>query len=398
MNFKIAWRNLFRNSRRTCASLITVAIGAGGLLIYQGFNVGIMNQYRENTIRVRYGNGQVFPQSYYDRVLEEPWSVWIDNREEIEKKLLKIPEIVQVFPRVSFYGFLNKGGINLAGRGEGILPERESKFFTAMNFEIGKDISNENEIILGKGLAKSLDAQVGDIITILAQTIHGQLNGLDVSVAGVFHTGSKEFDDTFFRIHLNAAQMLLDTQKVEHFALQTTGVEAWSSVKNQLKNIVPHLDSLPFDDLDAVYYKNAVAFLDSQFQFIRTIMLLIVALGIFNTITVGLFERSGEVGALKANGEPRKRLFTTLALESFLLGVLGGLLGIVLALIINHTLLVNGIPMPPGPGITRQFHIFLEIQPSHFVQALILPALATILSSLWPIYKLIKRPIPELLR
>jgi putative ABC transport system permease protein len=56
----LAWRNLFRNPRRTLASLLTVALGACGLLIYQGFNTGIMNQYRENTIHGYYGYGWVF--------------------------------------------------------------------------------------------------------------------------------------------------------------------------------------------------------------------------------------------------------------------------------------------------------------------------------------------------
>jgi putative ABC transport system permease protein len=317
---KLAWRNLFRNSRRTAASLCTVAFGSAGLLIYQGFNEGIMNQYRENTIRVRYGHGQVYAQGYREKVREKPWELWFENTEELESKLKSIPNVKQVFPRVSFYSFLTKGGINLAGRGEGIRPERESKFFTAMNFEAGGDIQNPGQIILGKGLARSLDAKVGDRVTLLAQTVNGQLNGAELEVAGVFHTGSQEFDNTFFRIDLSAAQSLLDTKRVEHFALETTGVEAWKGVSLEIGRILPNTEAISFDDLDAVYYKNAVAFLESQFQFIRTIILFIVGLGIFNTIAVGMLERAPEVGALRANGEPRSRVFKLLILENFMLG------------------------------------------------------------------------------
>jgi putative ABC transport system permease protein len=398
----LAWRNLFRNPRRTAASLLTVALGAAGLLIYQGFNEGIMNQYRENTIRVRYGHGYVFPKGYYDKKTEEPWKTWISGREDVEKKLKATGQVIEVFPRLSFYAFLMKGGLTLAGRGEGILPNRERTFFTAMNFVSGGDLDGSgegsDEIILGRGLAESLGLKVGDLVTVLGQTVHGQMNGLELTVRGIFHTGSKEFDDSFFRIDLGRAQNLLDTDRVEHFAIQTGGVEAWPAAHAAITAALPELDAKPFDDLDAVYYKNAVKFLESQFSFIRSIMLLIVALGIFNTIAVGLLERAGEVGALRANGESRGRLFRILLCESAFLGVAGGVVGIVIAVALDRLAFRNGIPMPPGPGITREFRIFLEIQGQHYLQALLLPAVTTVIASLIPIVRLVRKSIPELLR
>lgn len=395
--FSLAWRNLFRNSRRTAASIATVAFGAAGLLIYQGFNEGIMNQYRENTIRVRYGHGQVFPKGYRDKVLEKPWMAWIEDAAGAEKQLRAVPSVQEVFPRVSFYSFLIKGGVTLAGRGEGIVPERENGFFTAMNFEEGRDLESPGDVILGKGLARSLDAKVGDSVTLLGQTVSGQLNGLDLRVAGIFHTGSKEFDDTFFRIHLSAAQSFLDTQRVEHFALKTTGVEAWKSVSAEISQKLPQVDAIAFDELDKVYYRNAVDFLRSQFIFIRMIILVVVALGIFNTIAAGLLERAPEVGALRANGESRSRLYRILIFENVFLGILGGLAGILAATLLDRTLLANGIVMPPGPGITRSFRIMLEILPLHYTQALLLPAIVAVVASIWPVSRLLRRPITSLL-
>lgn len=394
----LAWKNLFRNPRRTLASLATVALGSAGLLIYQGFNSGIMNQYRENTIHGYYGYGQIFPKDYYGKVLEKPWSVWIENPEEVEKILLNTPGVEQVFPRISFYSFINKGGMNLGGRGDGVLPERENSFFNRMNFVSGGPLENEDSIILGKGLADSLDAKVRDQITLLTQTIHSQLNGADLTVSGVFHTGIKAIDDGYYRVHLKQAQKLLDTSRVEVFSLATKGVEYWDSVSSQLKSQHPQLDPIRFEVLDKIYYQNSVDFLDAQFAFIRAIILFIVGLGIFNTITVGLLERSGEVGALRANGEKRSRLFKLFLIENSLIGLLGGLMGIILAVILDRAFLSKGIPMPPGPGITRHFLIFLEMQPVHFVQAILLTTLAAVVASLWPIQKLLKKSIPELLR
>lgn len=395
---KIAWRNLFRNQRRTLASLITVAFGAAGLLVFQGFNNGIMNQYRENTIRGYYGYGQIFNHDYYGSVYEKPWEHWIKDPATMEQQLKAIPGIVQLFPRLSFYSFVVKGGINLAGKGEGVLPERETQFFDKLNFEEGTNLNAEDEIILGKGLAKSLDAKVGDTVTILSQTIHGQINGVDVRVAGIFHMGIKAIDDQYYRLHLKTAQSLLNTDQVELFSVQTQGVEAWDDIQHQIETKVPTLQGVRFEILDKVYYQNSVDFLEAQFSFVRSIILLIVGLGIFNTVAVGLLERGGEVGALRANGESVNRLWRIFLLENFFLGIIGGVAGLMIAVLINKTLLASGIPMPPGPGITRHYRIFLEMTPIHYVSALILPASVCLLSSMWPIRKLLSQKIPDLLR
>ncbi|WP_413943287.1 ABC transporter permease [Bdellovibrio sp. HCB-162] len=395
---KIAWRNLFRNPRRTLASLCTVALGAAGLLIYQGFNTGVMNQYREGVIHGYYGHGQVFPPNYYGKVHEQPWKLWFENPETVEEQIRSSSEVVQVFPRVSFYSFIVKGGITLGGKGEGVIPERENTFFTSMNFIAGTDLQHPDQIILGKGLAESIDAKVGDTVTLLTQTVKGQLNGADLTVAGIFFTGKKVIDDSFYRVDLKQAQQLLDTNRIEMFSLATKGVGVWEKAEKEIRTANPQLDPIRFEILDKNYYQNSVDFLHAQFTFIRSIILVIVAMGIFNVISVGLLERAGEMGALRANGEKRSRLFRILLVENSLLGILGGFLGICLAVLVDKTLLVKGIPMPPAPGITRQFVVFLDIMPSHYTQALLLPMIATVLASLYPTIKLLKKSIPELLR
>lgn len=396
--FKLAWRNLFRNPRRTWASLLTVALGAAGLLTYQGFNSGIMNQYRENTIRGYYGHGQIFSQGYYGKVKERPWESWIEPSATLKKELESVPGVKSVYPRVGFFAFLVKNGTTLGGKGEGIDYSTENLFFNQMNVIAGRELQSDEEIILGKGLADSLGVMPGDTLTLLMQTVDGQLNGADLTVAGVFHMGQKSIDDTFFRIGLKQAQALLNTERIEMYSMANISVESWPVVQSALKEKFPQLEAVPFEILDKAYYQNSVDFLNAQFSFIRSILLVIVALGIFNTISVGLMERSSEVGALRANGETRARLWKILLLENAALGFLGGMIGIVLAVVVDKAVLFNGIPMPPGPGITRSFVILLEMQPLHFVQALLLPLLTTVVASTWPIHKLLIKKIPDLLR
>ncbi len=204
-------------------------------------------------------------------------------------------------------------------------------------------------------------------------------------------------DDAFYRVELKQAQQLLDTQRIEMFALATTGVEAWPGVEQGIHEINALVEAIPFEILDKNYYQNSVDFLNAQFSFIRSIILVIVAMGIFNVISVGLLERAGEMGALRANGEKRSRLFKILLIENSLLGILGGFLGICLAILIDKTLLMKEFHAS-GSGDHWQFIVFVDIMPTHYIQALLLPMIATVLASLYPTVKLSKKSIPELLR
>src|SRR5690606_29045959 len=103
-------------------------------------------------------------------------------------------------------------------------------------------------------------------------------------------------------------------------------------------------------------------FLGAQFKFIFLIIVVIVILGIFNTVTTIIMERKGEVGNLRANGDGPFEIKLLLLLESLFLGLFGAILGVILSYLFNATLLRGGIEMPPGPGITRQFITFVELQ------------------------------------
>src|SRR4051794_401890 len=109
MMLRLALRNLLRNPRRTVTILLTVAMGSGSLFIFSGFNNGIMNQYKENTIHARYGHGQLNTQGYRDQVFEKPWEHWITDWKTIQAQLMNIPGVEYVFPRTEFFGLLSNG-------------------------------------------------------------------------------------------------------------------------------------------------------------------------------------------------------------------------------------------------------------------------------------------------
>ncbi|MBF0362463.1 MAG: ABC transporter permease [Oligoflexia bacterium] len=397
--FKMATRNLKRNKRRSTAVILTIGLGVGALFLYHGFNNGILNQYKFTTIRSRYGHGQINTKDYLDKVYEKPWEHWINNVDEVEKALKNDPRILYYFPRVDFYTMVTNGKINVAAKGQGVIGENESRFFTALNIVSGKNLSDEPDgILLGSGLARSLDLKIGSRVTVLTNTVFGSLNGLDFNVIGIFYTGTKEFDDTFFRIPLKQAHLILDTNKIESIALGLKEDDDWEEVSRDIVTKFPNLGTTPFAVLDKVYYQNGVDFLMAQFGVIRIIILVIVILGIFNTVSTSILERKQEIGNLRANGESKTDIMYLLLTEGLVVGIISGIIGLTAAIIINNLVLFKGITMPACPGLTRNFLVFLELQPIHALETFSLGLFSALVGTYFAARKINKKSISELLR
>lgn len=395
----MAFRNLFRNLRRTLAITMTVALGTGALFCFDGFNQGIMNQYRDNTIHAHYGHGQINVKGYREKVYEKPWMHWITNWPELRDFLLKQPGVEFVFPRVSFYALLSNGKINISGQGQGVDGPAESKFFTTLNVEEGKMLGDQPDgILLGIGLARTLDVKPGDVVTVLANTIYGTMNGVDLVVTGIFHTGSQDFDDRIFRIPLKQAQILLDTDRIESVSLGLRSLKDWDSVAHAVTKKFPDMEATPFAVLDEVYYQHSVDWLQAQFRVIQIIILTIVLLGIFNSVSTSILERKQEIGNLRANGESVKEIMRLLECEGLLLGAFGAFVGILGSILLNMTFLKNGILMPPAPGLTRQYHVMIELQPDMAAITFLLGVATVLVATLIAGMRVARKPIGDLLR
>jgi putative ABC transport system permease protein len=377
-------------------------MGSASLFLFNGFNFGIMNQYRENTVHSRFGHGQLNTTGYRDTVYEKPWEHWIENWKSVADELKRLPGVKHVFPRIEFFSLLTNGRITVSGRGQGIDGEQEARFFNTLNVETGETLSSQADgILLGRGLARALDAKVGSRVTVLSNTVHGSMNGADFTVVGIFHTGAKEFDDVVFRIPLAQASLLLDTERIEAIALglEEENHEAhWAEVARFSRERWPGLEATPFAVLDKVYYQNSVDWLNSQFAIIQLIILGIVILGIFNTVSTGVMERKQEIGNLRANGESSRDILRLLAVEGLALGALGAAAGLGIAFLLGAVVLRDGILMPPAPGLTRQFHVMLEFQPQMAVSCFILGASTALIGTVLAAWKVARMSIAELLR
>jgi putative ABC transport system permease protein len=399
MFLKIAFRNLFRNIRRSIAILLTIGLGAGALFAFQGFINGVLNDYRETTIHSHYGNGQFNIKGYRQTAYKEPWKHWIVDWEQIRSLALKHPSVKHVFPRISLGGMLMFEKVSITGQGQGIDAKEESAFFNTLNVEEGKNLSDEpNGILLGKGLAKALGVHPGDSITLYTKSVRGGIAKGKFVVTGIFHTGNVDFDNHVFRIQLKEAQKLLKTNQVEAVSLGLKDYRTWKEIAQTITKAIPSLEASSFAELDKVYYQHSVNWLEMQFYIVQIIILSIVLLGIFNTISSSILERKQEIGNLRANGESTFDVMKLILCEGAFLGIIGSLMGLSLIYLIAKGFLHRGILMPPGPGSTREFFISFCFTPLMTLKTFALSVISSLCASFFAGIRVAKMQITNALR
>lgn len=399
MFYYLAFRNLFRNCRRTLAILFTVALGTGALFSFDGFINGVLGELRYSTIHSHYGYGQINTKGYLEGVFEDPTDHWISNGEEIHDFLSHLEGVESTFQRVSFSALLTNGNSTIAGLGQGIEAEKESTFFHSLNVEEGVTLSTQTKgILLGRGLAKALQVEPGSTVTVLATSSKGVIDKDEFVVTGIFHTGSLDFDSRIFRIQLPAAQKLLNTKKIELISLGLSDLADWESVAREIKTTYPDLDATSFDVLDTVYYKNSVDWLKAQFNVVQVIILTIVLLGIFNSLSASILERKQEIANLRANGESVFQVMQLILTEGGLLAIIGSVAGMAITYTALMLFVDKAFFMPPGPGQTRQFLITFSFEWSMVFYSLLVSGIAALIASFFAGFKITKMPIAKALR
>lgn len=395
----LAFRNLFRNTRRTLAILLTVGLGAGALFAFQGFIEGVLKDYRHSTIHAHYGNGQISTKGYRGKVYQEPWKHWIKNPKNLKRYLRSIDGVDYIFPRVTFSALLANGKVTANGQGEGIDARTEAKFFHSLNVEKGRMLSTQKDgILLGKGLAEALGVKPRDKVTVMTKATDEKMNKVDLIVTGIFHTGAVEFDSRVFRIQIKQAQSLLKTKSIESVSLGLNTHDDWERIAQEITDRYPRLDVTPFNILDEVYYQHSVDWLNAQFAIVQIIILSIVLLGIFNTISASILERKQEIGNFRANGESVFSIMELIISEGFLLGLLGSAIGLGITYGVVMGFLNEGILMPAGPGLTKQFYIKFSFDQQMVVSTMALSTISALVAATLAGIRVAKMPIAKALR
>jgi putative ABC transport system permease protein len=400
----LAFRNVFRNRRRTIMTLLMVGGGVAGLLLVGGFFAYMMHGLRESTIRDGLGHIQIFTAEHFQRDEVHVLDTGISNWQTVAQSVRTAPHVRGVAPRIDFYGMLSNGVKSSVFMGSAVDPVAEHQMGFSLNLASGHDLSananGEVEALIGTGVARSMSVKVGDGLTILAVTADGALNGIDVQIAGIVDTGYKEIDDRFLRITLSSAQRLLQTDRVTNIVV---GLDKTENTDIAAAALVPLLKSAPqpmtmkkWIDL-ATYYKQVRTLFSGIFLFLGVIVFFMVLMASVNTLLMAMFERTREIGTMLAMGTPRSWIIALFMLEATLTGLLGAAVGLIGGNLLGMALNSSGLHLPPPPGTSFNMLFKVLYEPSLMIGASLMVVISLALASILPAIRASRLQIAEAL-
>ena len=400
----LAFRNVFRNRRRTMMTLLMVGGGVAGLLLAGGYFAFMTRGLREDTIRNGLGHIQIFTAEHFRRDEVHVLDTGIDNWREIAANVSTGGHVRGVAPRIEFYGMVSNGSKSSVFMGSAVDPVAESSLGFRSNLSSGRDLtgksSGEVEALIGAGLAKSMNVKVGDGLTLLSVTTDGALNGVDVQIVGIVNNGVAELDARYLRITLASAQRLLQSDRITNLVV---GLDATENTDAVAASLAPRLNGLPqamvlkkWIDL-ATYYKQVRTMFDGIFLFMGLIVFLMVLMSSVNTLLMSMFERTREIGTMLAMGTPRSWIIALFMLEATLLGLLGALVGVVGGNLLGALINSAGLHMPPPPGYTVHISFRVLHVPDLMIGSSILVIASLAFASLLPAFRASRLRIAEAL-
>lgn len=391
MVLKIAFRNIFRQKRRTLLTVLTMFGGFTLASFSIGWSDGTYNYVIDMFTRNQMGHIQIHREGYLDRP-----SLYktVDNYEAVGERIIGLPEAEAWAPRLYSSGLASLGDKTTGIRIIGIDPDLEDK---ATNFSKkivdGKSLSGKaaREVVIGSGLATILKAAPGDRIVVVSQGADGSIANDLYTVTGIMESGDDLADQTSFYLHLADAQELL---------VLSGRVHEITVICSHLKEVLPlaarietelnntELAVAPWQEFARAFYQAMQA--DRQGTWIMLlIIILIVAVGVLNTVLMSVLERRREYGVLKAIGMRPFQIIGLIIIEVAVMAAISIIVGLGAGTLINYVLSIYGIPMP-SPftyGGIKFTHAYSEVTALSLYLPALAVAFAAMLVSVFPALK-----------
>jgi ABC-type lipoprotein release transport system permease subunit len=383
MIFKVAFRNILRQKRRTFLTMLTMTGGFILSALFIGWSDGSYNNIIEIFTRNQLGHIQIHADGYLNRP-----SLYknINNYDEIGGQLSTVEEIDAWTPRLYASGLVSIDEKTSGARIIGIDPVRENDATNFNNKIIkGKEFSRKasGDAILGKGLANILKAELNDEIVIFSQAADGSIANDLYIVIGIAESSDEMSDRTSLYLHLDDAQELFVLGgRIHELVIIANDLDNVTELTQMLRNQIENtnLEILPWQEFAKAFYEAMRS--DQQGTWIMIgIIIFIVAAGVLNTVLMNVLERQREYGVLRAIGMRPRQVFRLVTTEVIIMSALSVVIGIAISIPINYYLSINGISLPYEftYGGMLFTHTYTEVN----LHSLYIPGLAVIISAIF---------------
>lgn len=344
---KLAWRNMWRNWRRTIIALIAMVLGVILLLFFDGFIKGSDQAIFGNAVRLYGGNIQVHAIGYRAKADRLPL-IPLVNPDAIIQTVRAQPQVLAVGKRINTSGLITNRGNSAPVEITAVEPEVEAPFsLQAESISQGRYLSSADgdSMVIGQGLADLLQVSVGDNVTLLGRTQSEVMRQHVMTVVGIYDLHMPEAEKGTVFIPLADAQTLYSLRdQVTVATIYLKGVGSEDQVVSTLQAALPNAEVDSWQNL----LPELRQALDAKFafaSFFGIVVIFIASIGILNLMLMAVFERTREMGVLSALGMKGRQVMTLFLLEGSMIGVVGAVIGCVLGFLLMSLVGNTGVDL-----------------------------------------------------
>lgn len=395
MNLKLAWRNLWRNKRRTLITLASITFAVFFSCIMLSMQLGSYERMIDNAVRFHTGYAQIHAGNHWDEKTLENSLAYTDS---LNEAVLAVEHVEEVVPRLESFALASHGEKTKAGMVIGMDPGKEDKL-TGVKSKLVKGAyleAGDQEALVSEGLADYLQLGVGDTLVMISQGYRGVNAAGKYAVKGIVKIPSPELNNQLIYLPLQEAQWFFGAEgRLTAMALIIDDADHVDQVVKRLNQRLP-------EGFEVMGWREMMPGLVQSIELdhvsgviMMYILYVVIGFGIFGAFLMMTTERRYEFGILLSIGMKRLRLQGILVLEVIIMGLLGVLGGVLLSLPLIVYLHANPILMSGEyTKIYEQFGMEpimpFSIDPVIFYRQGIIVLIMSVIIGLYPVYTIFR--------
>ncbi len=390
MLIKIAWRNIWRNPTRSLVVILSLVIGIWATVFILAVSDSLHAESLHEGIEYKYGHIQIHTKAYKKR---PELGNTLPQAGAILETLQADPQVKAATARMLTAGMIASAGYSSNVEIRAVMPESEEQttlLKTRLSAGNYLDLDKRNPIILGKKLADKLKVDIGNKLVLTFESPTDDLISTTFRLVGTFTTTQVRDEETMVFIRLEDLTRLADMEgQANEIVLKLNDPDRLDAYLPRLQSNFTQPEIVIEDWQQAAPDMAMVSDMIYQMDVIvTTIVLIVLAFGILNTMLMVVLERFKELGILMAVGMNKVRVFAMIFLETLLLSLVGGIGGMALGFITIRSVYRTGINLSlfseglSGWGFQEVVHPELAFRVYLLITAAVI--ITAVLASIYP--------------
>ena len=402
-NYIIAWRNLWRNRRRTLITVASIFFGVLMATVMSSMQEGSYSNMIDNVVKFYSGYIQIHEEEFWEnKSLYYSFNV----TEELNEVINTTEGIVSSTPRLESFALASSEDITQPVLVVGVDPEKENEMTNLSKWIVEGEYfqDEENTILLASKLSKNLGVGLNDTIALLSQGFYGNTVAEIFIIRGILDFPNPELNKRYAYLDLKTAQKYYSCEnKLTSISIM---VDDYSQVKPVLKELQSKLKSpysaMSWDEMQPELVQMVEG--DAAGGLVmKAILYMIIGFGILGTIMMMIAERRKELGLMVAVGMQKHKLAGILLYETLFMGVIGVLSGIIASIPIIIAMINNPVPITGDAGQAMidmgiEPLLIFAASPAVFLNQVLVVFIMTALISIYPLVSAYKLNVIKYLR